>query len=183
MIRAMPDHAAFLRGMNLGGRRITNADLRGHFAAMGLEEVGLFRASGNVVFSAGDESPAELTARIERELAAALSYDVPVYLRSAAEVRAIAARQPFPADAVAAAKGKLQVDLLLERPTAAQREEVLALALPEDQLTFGERELYWLPSGGTLESALDLKAIARLVGPTTRRTKGTMDQLAAKYFG
>jgi uncharacterized protein (DUF1697 family) len=169
--------------MNLGGRRITNADLRAHFEAMGLEEVGVFRASGNVVFSAGEESPATLTARIERELAAALAYEVPVYLRSAAEVRAVAAHQPFPAEEVAAARGKLQVDLLLEPPTAAQRREVLALALPDDRLAFGgERELYWLPSGGTLESQLDLKAIARLLGPTTRRTKGTMEQLAAKFF-
>jgi uncharacterized protein (DUF1697 family) len=108
---------------------------------------------------------------------------VPVYLRSAAAVRAVAAHQPFPAEEVAAARGKLQVDLLLEPPTAAQRREVLALALPDDRLAFGgERELYWLPSGGTLESQLDLKAIARLLGPTTRRTKGTMEQLAAKFF-
>jgi hypothetical protein len=30
--------------------------------------------------------------------------------------------------------------------------------------------------------AMDLKAIAELLGPTTMRTKGTIDQLAAKYF-
>ena len=32
----MPDHAAFLKGMNLGKRRLTNEELRGHFEALGL---------------------------------------------------------------------------------------------------------------------------------------------------
>ena len=59
---------------------------------------------------------------------------------------------------------------------------MLELASDEDRLAFGERELYWLPSGGTQRSALDLKAIGALLGPTTMRTKGTIDQLAAKYF-
>jgi uncharacterized protein (DUF1697 family) len=178
----VPDHAAFLRGMNLGGRRISNADLGRHFQAMGLEEVGLFRASGNVVFAAGGEPADALRARIERELAAALGYPVPTFLRTAAEVRAIAGHQPFPPAEVAASRGKLQVDLLHDAPSAAARRDVLALAGAADRLAFGSRELYWLPAGGLLESSLDLKAIAALLGPTTRRTKGTMEKLAAKYF-
>jgi uncharacterized protein (DUF1697 family) len=178
----MADHAAFLRGMNLGGRRITNADLRIQFEAMDLADVGVFRASGNVVFTAPDETEAALCARIEEALAAGLGYAVPTYLRTAAQVRAIAAEQPFPAAEVAASNGKLQVALLLEAPNPTVKKEVLALATPEDRLVFGQRELYWLPSGGLLESELDLKAIDRLLGPATRRTKGTMEQLAAKYF-
>ncbi len=179
----MPDHAAFLRGMNLGGRRITNDDLRMHFEAIGLDEVGLFRASGNVVFAAPvGESVADLSSRIETELGERLGYPVPVYLRTAEEVRAIAAEQPFPAAEVEASAGKLQVMLLAEAPRAAARREALALAPPEDRLAFGARELYWLPSGGLLESALDVKAVAGLLGPTTVRTKGTMEQLARKYF-
>ncbi len=179
----MPDHAAFLRGMNLGGRRITNDDLRVHFEAIGLLEVGLFRASGNVVFAApAGESLADLSDRIETELGERLGYAVPVYLRTAAEVRAIAAEAPFSADEIEASKGKLQVMLLLEAPPAAARREALGLGSPADRLAFGERELYWLPSGGLLESPLDLKAVAGLLGPTTVRTKGTMEQLARKYF-
>ena len=178
----MPDHAAFLRGMNLGGRRITNDDLRVHFEAIGLAEVGLFRASGNVVFAAGGESPAALGARIERELGERLGYDVPVFLRTADEVRAIAAASPMRAADVAASKGKLQVMLLQAEPDAAARDAALALAPDEDRLAFGTRELYWLPSGGLLDSPLDLKALAGLLGPTTVRTKGTMEQIARKFF-
>ena len=44
------------------------------------------------------------------------------------------------------------------------------------------RELYWLPSGRMLETTLDLKAIERLLGPLTMRTKNTVEQIAAKHF-
>jgi len=59
---------------------------------------------------------------------------------------------------------------------------VLALATAEDRLAFGDRELYWLPSRGTLDSALDFKAIEPLVGLTTMPNQRTVDQIAANVF-
>jgi len=177
-------YVAFLRGMNLGKRRIENPELRAEFERLGLEDVATFRASGNVVFSPpGREARAKLTARIEAGLAAGLGYEVPVYLRSAAEVAAIAAREPFPPAALAASKGRLQVTMLLRAPSAAAGKRVLALATEQDLLAIGGSELYWLPSGGTLESGLDQKAIAAALGPGTQRTMGTIEQIAAKYCG
>ena len=72
--------------------------------------------------------------------------------------------------------------MLSAKPAAKARKEVLALASDEDRLAFGDRELHWLPSGGILDSALDFKSIGRLLGPMTTRTKGTIEQVAAKYF-
>jgi uncharacterized protein (DUF1697 family) len=179
----MSEYAAFLRGMNVGGHRISNEELRAHFEKLGCEEVRTFRASGNVVFAAaGEESEEELGARIEAGLAAALGYAVPIFLRSAGEIGTIASHQPFAEKLIEASKGKLQVVLLSTPPAARARKQVLALASDEDRLAFGERELFWLPSGGILDSALDFKAIGTLLGSTTTRTKGTVDQLAAKYF-
>ncbi len=105
-----------------------------------------------------------------------------VFLRTAKELNAIAESEPFPAKAVNASKGKLQVLVLPKKPSAAARKEVLGLATGGDQLAFGEKELYWLPSGGTLESTLDRDRIEKLVGPTTARTMGTMQELAKKFF-
>ncbi|HEY5343420.1 MAG TPA: DUF1697 domain-containing protein [Solirubrobacteraceae bacterium] len=179
----MPEYAAFLRGMNVGGHRITNDDLRVRFEELGCGEVRTFRASGNVIFAvAWEEREGELSARIETGLAAALGYEVPVFLRDADELGTIAAERPFAAALVEASKGKPQVVLLTAAPAARARKKVLALANDEDRLAFGERELHWLPSGGILDSALDFKAIGRLLGPLTTRTKGTIEQLAAKYF-
>ncbi len=177
----MQRYVAFLRGMNLGGRRIKNEDLRRHFGEMGLEEVVTFRASGNVIFSTPErEAEGKLAERVEAELDERLGYDVPVFLRSAKEVEAIAAQQPFDEKAVAKSKGKLQVSLLKKKPSAAARKKVLAMASDEDLLAVGDGELYWLPSGGLLESNLDLKAIEKLLGVDTRRTMGTIEQIALK---
>lgn len=178
----MDRFVAFLRGMNLGGRRIANEELRGHFEAIGFADVATFRASGNVVFGADDgEAEPELARRLEAELDARLGYDVPVFLRSAAEVAAIAAFEPFEPALIDASNGKLQVSLLKEAPAPAARKRVLALGSDEDRLAIAGRELYWLPSGGLLESDLDLKEVESLLGPDTRRTMGTIEQLAAKY--
>lgn len=177
----MDRYVAFLRGMNLGKRRIKNEELRAHFEAMGLKEVTTFRASGNVIFATPKrETEAKLAARVEAELDERLGYDVPVFLRSEREIAAIAAQAPFPAAKVKGSKGKLQVSLLKKKPSAAARKKVLALAGDEDLLAVEGRELYWLPSGGLLESGLDLKAIEKLLGADTRRTMGTIEQIAAK---
>ncbi len=177
----MARYVAFLRGMNIGKRRITNADLRSHFETIGCEEVDTFRASGNVIFSK-DEREAKLTADLERDLGELLAYEVPVFLRSDEEVRAIAAQEPFDEKEVAASAGKLQVAFLLEKPSATAKKEALALSTDADRLAIKDRELYWLPKGGISESDLDLTALANGLGPTTIRTKGTIAQIAAKYL-
>jgi uncharacterized protein (DUF1697 family) len=179
----MPRFAAFLRGMNLGRRRLSNADLRRHVEALGFTEVAIFRASGNVILEAPDGAPlADVARRLEAGLSEALAYDVPVFARSAEQVRAIAAGTPFDAGELAASNGKPQVVLLREPPRAAARTAALALAPTGDCFAFDGSELHWLPAGGLADSPLDLKALARVVGPTTVRTKGTIELIAAKWF-
>jgi uncharacterized protein (DUF1697 family) len=178
----VPLHVAFLRGINVGGHRVGRDDLRSCFEEMGFRDVATFRASGNVSFDAEDEPPAEMAARIEAGLAKSLGYEVPAFLRSAAGVRAIADREPFAPELVEASRGKLQVALISAKPSGQARRKVLGLATEEDRLAIDERELYWLPSGGITDSALDIVAIEKLLGPMTIRTKNTVDQIAAKYF-
>ena len=178
----MSRYVAFLRGMNLGGRRIKNEELRRHFEEMGFEEVTTFRASGNVIFSAPKrESESKLAQRVEAELDERLGYDVPVFLRSIDEVAAIAAQQPFDSKQVKKSKGKLQVSMLKKKPTAAAKKKALALATDDDLLAIEGRELYWLPSGGISESDLDLKTLDSVLGPGTIRTIGTIEQIASKH--
>lgn len=178
----MSRYVAFLRGMNLGGRRIKNEELRRHFEEMEFDEVATFRASGNVIFSAQSrESESKLANRVEAELDKRLGYDVPVYLRSIDEVAAIAAQHPFDSKQLKKSKGKLQVSLLKKKPTPAAKKKALALATDEDLLAIEGRELYWLPSAGISESDLDLKAIDSALGPGTIRTMGTIEQIASKH--
>ena len=172
-------YAAFLRAVNLGrNRRVSGADLKRLFEEAGAEEVSTFRTSGNVVF----EAPRDMTRELESHLEAELGHEMVIFVRTERELKAIAAREPFPPRALEASKGKLQVLLLGSKPPAATRREVLALATDEDRLAFGDRELFWLPSGGTQGSALDQNALGKLLGKATMRTMGTIEQLAAKFF-
>ena len=173
-------YAAFLRGVNVGrNHRVSSAELKSMFEELGADEVATFRTSGNVVF----EAPRDMARKIEQHLEKTLGYEVAIFLRTEKELKQIAAHRPFPAKDVEASKGKLQVSMLGKKPTAAVRKKALAIATDQDRLAFGERELYWLPSGGTLESKLDRKALDKLLGPTTMRTKGTVELMAEKYFG
>ncbi len=114
-------YAAFLRGMNVGGHRLTNAELERHFASIGFREISTFRASGNVVFAAEERAPQDVTEAIEAGLEAALGYAVPSFLRGAGQLLEIAASEPFSADELQASGGKMQVSLLARPPSAATR--------------------------------------------------------------
>jgi uncharacterized protein (DUF1697 family) len=177
----MGRHVAFLRGINLGrNRRVKSPELVAGFERIGCGEVATFRASGNVVFSAAG-SEAALRGRIEAGLREDLGYEVLVFLRSAAEVAEVARRAPFPARALKASDGKLQVAMLPREPAAGAREDALAHATEEDRLALEGRELYWLPRGGVSDTELDLQAVEAAVGPWTMRTMGTIEQIAAKH--
>lgn len=176
-----PSHAAFLRGVNLGAKRKVSGDqLRSILDDLGFEHADSFRTSGNAVFAAGRESREKLAAQVQRGLEKELGYDVTVFLRTGAEVRAVAGQDPFPGET----GGKLQVLLLTDKPKAAAKKAVLELAgEKEERLAFGDRELYWLPEGGTRDAAPFLRAVGKLlVEPTTQRTMQTMQKLADKYF-
>ena len=172
-------YAAFLRAVNLGkNRRVTSDTLKELFEEAGAEEVATFRTSGNVVF----ESSRDMARALEKHLEKALGHEMVIFLRTAKEVDEIAAAEPFPAKEVGRSKGKLQVVLFEKKPTAAVKKKALALGTGQDRLAFGKRELFWLPSGGYMKAELDRKALDELLGPSTVRTKGTVDQLHAKYF-
>lgn len=168
---------AFLRGMNLGRRRITNAELAEVFVGLGLARVSTYRASGNVLFA--DEPREGLCRRIEEGLEASLGYQVRTFVRSDEELAAIVALEPFAAELVAE-RGKVQVTLLSEPPGPETRVAVLAHQTEDDRLAFGPRELHWLPRGRTTDSQLDSRAVERLLGPGTTRTLGTLANIARR---
>jgi uncharacterized protein (DUF1697 family) len=171
----MPRYAAFLRGINVGGTRIAKDDLCAPFSALGFEEVTTFRASGNVIFDARRESATGLAKKIEKALADELGFTkATTFIRTAAEMRALAADDPFPREP----DQKLHVLFVLKKPPA----EVLKLATATDKLAIGKKELYWAPDGRMTDSELDLKAVDKLIGPNTVRTKGTVDEIAARWF-
>src|SRR3954465_5043394 len=124
----MPLYVAFLRGINVTGSRMKADALCEPFTDLGFEDVTSFRASGNVIFSAGRESPAKLEEAIEAEFRARLGLNAVTFIRPGAQMRALAGAARFPAKAVQASKGKLQVTFLVKKAAAAARKTVLGMA-------------------------------------------------------
>lgn len=176
----MSMYVAFLRGMNLGKRRIKNPELVACFEAIGFAGAVAFQASGNVIFDGGDEREPALQARLEAGLEAQLDYPVPTRVRSAAEVIAIAEARPFSAAELAETEGRVQVIVLDTAPDAATQAAIRAEQPAEDRLAFAGRQLYWLPRAGLSTSGFDQKALDRRLGITTVRTQGTFARLAKK---
>ena len=174
-------YVAFLRGMNVGGRRIKNPELCGVFEGMGYASVSAFLASGNVVFESKDGVAMSVASVVEAGLRDALGYEVPVFLRSADEVRRIAEYRAFAGFADERA-GKLQVVLLADEPNQEARDSVMGLSGDEDMLEVVGRELYWWPRGNLMDSRLDLKAIEGILGSFTVRTKATVERLAKRFL-
>ena len=177
----MQRYVAFLRAMNVGGRRLKNDELLRHFADLGLVDAAAFLASGNVVFGSPVTDPDNIKATLESGLRKALGYDVPTLLRSAEETRTVAGTDAF-LDLRDGSAGKLQIGFLESPPAEEARRRVLALSSDQDRLEIRGRELYWLPSGNLTDSELDLKAISKALGTMTVRTHRTVRRLVQKLL-
>ena len=91
----MPKLVAFLRAINVGGHTVSMDTLRREFEAIGLKDVETFIASGNVVFTAPPGKTTALERKIEKRLHDSLGYEVRTFIRTEAEVAAIAGYKPF----------------------------------------------------------------------------------------
>lgn len=170
--------SAFLRAVNVGRRLVPMERLRQLFSALGLEDVATVVASGNVVFSAA-RGGAPLARRIEARLEAALGFEVPVFLRTGAELAAALAWQPFGEEEVRSAHG-LSLGFLDEPPDAGAARRVEGLAGGSVLLAVLGREVHWLRRDASPES-LDWPArIEKELGvPITFRNVTTVRKVAA----
>jgi uncharacterized protein (DUF1697 family) len=89
-------YVALLRGVNLGAHnKVSMADLRSLFAALGAEDVATYVQSGNVVFKSRSANASQLVEAIEKRIARELGLDVTVVLRTQAQLAKVAAGNPF----------------------------------------------------------------------------------------
>lgn len=86
---------AFLRGINLGKRRMKMAELRECCEGIGLTDVRTILASGNVRFDAADAEAEDLLPRFEAALEGQFGFAAKVVLRTADELAAMVALDPF----------------------------------------------------------------------------------------
>jgi len=176
----MQRYVAFLRAINVGGRTVKMDRLRVVFQEMGLEDVETYIASGNVIFTAPPQETRGLERRIEERLRAELGYEVETFIRTPAELGAIAEYRPFGEEGDV---HSLYVNFFNEPLDEDAKERLAALRTEVDEFHVHGREMYWLARKKISESLVTGPQLARAVGkvPSTNRNVTTIRKLAAKY--
>ncbi len=132
----MSAFVALLRAVNVGGTsKLPMSDLRSIAEELGLGSARTFIASGNLVFTS-DQGESQARERLEARIAQHMGKPVPVMIRSAQEMAAVAAGNPF-ADAPGR---RVLVTFLSEPPPEGALEDVRGL--DEERLALGTREIY-----------------------------------------
>ena len=111
----MPLYATLLRGVNVGGRKLPMVDLREILVSLGYDDVVTYVQSGNAVLSTRRRA-SRIGPEIEERLAADFSMDVPVIVRTHAELIGTLEANPFVGHTDPA---RLHVTFLAESPPAA----------------------------------------------------------------
>jgi uncharacterized protein (DUF1697 family) len=177
----MPRYVAFLRAINVGGHVVTMAKLKALFEAVPLAKVETFIASGNVIFESRTADPTKLERAIEKRLREGLGYEVTTFLRTDAEIAAIAAHKPFPEAALKSAKAF--VVGFASEPLGTRGDKLLK-GFETDDETFRTRgrELYWMSRVGQGKSEFSAAKLEKALGArVTFRGMNTVQRLAAKY--
>lgn len=167
---------ALLRAINVGGRKLPMAELRGLCAELGWSDVQTYIQSGNLIFDAPGDTDA-LEATLERSIERRFGLGVPVIIRTAEHWSHLPTANPFPDEARDAPNRLLM--LLSKRPPAEDAAEALEqrAAAGEKARRAGDAVWIYFPDGsGT--SKLSPTVIDRLIGsPSTSRNYRTVVKL------
>lgn len=155
--------AAFIslfRSINVGGRVIRMDELKDLYVSLGFKNVTTYIQSGNVVCTAVEDDPTELTARIEEGFAKKFSFRTNALVRTAAELNDIIARNPFANQPEKEPKWVVVVFLASSPDSSALEELKKAYTGPEEFFLIGQ-ELYVYYPNGIGRSKLTLALIER----------------------
>jgi len=177
----MPRLIAFLRAINVGGHTVTMAQLKKEFEALGLKDVETFIASGNVIFTSRTTDLPALEKKIETRLRKSLGYEVATFIRTDAEVAAVAACQAFKAAHVKGARS-FSVGFTSAPLDPAAARALMTFRSGVDDFHTSGREVYWLCHVGQGDSKFSNANLEkRLKIRSTFRNINTVARLAAKY--
>ena len=165
----MTTYVALLRAINVGGTsKLPMADLRRIAEEIGFDNPRTFIASGNLIFKS-DAAERAVGDRLEAALAKHMGKPVPVMIRTAEEIAAVAEANPFPD-----APGRRVLAIFLPgKPPADALDH--ARGVDGERLALGKREIY-VDYCGRLLGRSKLKIPAAAQG--TARNMNTVAKLA-----
>lgn len=139
----MTTYISILRGINVSGqKKILMADLKALYEKLKFHHVTTYIQSGNVVFKSDKKAAnEELAKKIEQAIAKKYKFDVPVIVRSAAELKTIIAENPF----VKRKKidpEKIHVTFLSTNPQPAYLSAINPIQFPPDEYIIIGKEIF-----------------------------------------
>lgn len=179
----MPQYVAFLRGINLGKRRVKMDHLRDLFGEMGFTAVSTYIASGNVLFSSSSRSRSKLEALIEKELESALGYTVPTLVRTQADVIRVVEDAPLGDLFNDGEKPSTQITFFKQPIESELGQTFASLRTPTDAFAVGDQTLYWRCAVRISESVIwkHPKLNPHHVPTGTTRNLNTLQKLTAMF--
>ncbi len=177
----MPRYIAFLRGINLGKRRLVMSRLEALFEELGFHEVDTFIASGNVIFSTKATDTVRLESRIAKHLEGSLGYRVDTFVRTEEEVATIGSARVFPEDGQDGIT--IHVGFFQQKLSPEVVREFAAVRTDKDEFRVAGREYYWLFRGRISDSTVwTLPEMRALKLPTsTMRNMSSIRKLIARH--
>lgn len=175
----MPTYVAFLRAINVGGRRVSSDNLAQRFVDLGFDNVQTYLASGNVIFDA--EGPVEnRTAQIEHYLADTLGFEIPTFLRRMTDVGELTRTSPF--DNVST-NGPTKIYVVFARSTLddGQRNVLDDLTTDIDHFVPQGNHIFWLRNLDAGESMPTSEVESALGITLTRRTMRTLQRIVDEF--
>ncbi len=92
----MTNYIAILRGINVGGnRKLLMADLKTICKGLGFQNIKTYIQSGNVIFHIEEQEHNKLATTLEMAIKKNHGFDVPVVVRTLAELKKIQDQNPF----------------------------------------------------------------------------------------
>jgi uncharacterized protein (DUF1697 family) len=159
---------ALLRAVNVGGTgNLPMTELKAMCEGAGFRSVRTYIASGNVVFQS-PQAEAQVKARLEASLAAYAGKPVSVLVRTAEEMAAVLASNPFQQ-----MPGNRTVAIFLDKAPAKDALHAIS-GQANERLRLGLREIYVYYADGQGESKLKIPA----AGNGTARNMNTIAKLA-----
>jgi uncharacterized protein (DUF1697 family) len=156
-------YVALLRGVNVGGKnRLPMAALSAMFERAGCTDVRTYIQSGNVVFCATPPVAAQVGAQVSAAIAKQLGLRVPLVLRSAKELRAVAVGNPFLSQGEDLKR--LHVVFLERPPSSSARAALDPARSPPDRFVAQGRELYLCCPNGMARTKLTNDYLDRTLG-------------------
>jgi uncharacterized protein (DUF1697 family) len=176
----MPRYLALFGSINVGGNRLTMADLRWAFEREGFAKVDTVVASGNVLFEY-DERPTDgLEDMFAHMMADRFDIASFVAVRSREELASAITDNPF---AVDGAEDRVHTQFLAGQPSAAQFADLVEAysGRGPERLALGSRALYIDYVEGVGQSRLTGPFIERRLGcPGTARNLRSLRRILAK---